>query len=257
VASLGLQAGEEKKVSEEEKQLITKLESDFEELVKKDKEPQLMRDAAQFLEQTNQSDRWPDYLKALTIIRRTRSKAAIPLLMKSMVQHASFGNGPSNVLAYTNALSILTGKDFANPYRYAADRKTPVREAVADWVAKWWDKEKKNISTDLATMSKEQLQVVVDRLMKEGDAANARHSTRKEDTQEFAYLIDTILVPNKRGSMCKRRTNWMLTWSPTCLLRRDLRKILLKSPCNLTITASPFLQFLCWPLFAPTGARPI
>jgi hypothetical protein len=145
--------------------LIQQLDADFEELVKKEKDPQPMREAARLLDQTNQSDRWMSYGDALAVIRRTRSKAAIPLLLKYMVLHAGYSSGHVLEPAYTDALTILTGKDIESPYQYVAERKKPVHDAVQKLNDEWWQPNKDKISTDLSHMSKEQLQVIVHRLL--------------------------------------------------------------------------------------------
>lgn len=145
--------------------LINELEADFETLVKSERDPHLVRRAARLLEETNNSDRWSNYREALVLIRQTRSKAAIPLLLKYMIVHSSSDSSVGSIDEYADTLTILTGTDIPSPYRYVPDRGTPVREAVYELVKSWWNPNKKKLTTDLGKMSREQLQVVVHRLL--------------------------------------------------------------------------------------------
>src|SRR5262249_23461187 len=61
--------------------LLTGLAADFEELLKKEKDPRPLREAALKFHQTNQNSRWTYYHEALALIRKHRSPAAIPLIL--------------------------------------------------------------------------------------------------------------------------------------------------------------------------------
>src|ERR1700730_9984897 len=169
-----------------EDKLLVQLDKDFEAILKTEKDPHLLRRAARLLEETNQSDRWTQYGDALSIIRQTRSKPAIPLLLKYMIKHVDIGNGHILVPAYANALTILTGKEIVSPYRYVADRGTPVRAGVEKLVKTWWEPNKQKLSTDMSKMSREQLQVIVDRLLVPYDLAQL-------DGDYFPYLLSNSL----------------------------------------------------------------
>ena len=148
--------------SADEDKLIVQLDADFEELVKKEKDPVPLREAAKLLDQTNQNSRWTSYMDGLAIIRRTRSKAAVPLLLKYMVLHAGYGSAPGMEQAYADALTILTGKDFDSLNQHAKDE-------VQNLYDEWWQPNKNKIVTDLALMSKEQVQVVAHRMLRQGE----------------------------------------------------------------------------------------
>lgn len=147
-------------------QLIAELEADFATLIKAERDPQPIRRAARLLEETNNSDRWSSYREAVFLIRQTRSKAAIPLLLRYMIVHSSSSSHGGSIDEYADTLTILTGTDIPSPYRYVPDRGPPVREAVQELVKDWWNPNKKNLTTDLGKMSREQMQVVVHRLLR-------------------------------------------------------------------------------------------
>ncbi|HBI43368.1 MAG TPA: hypothetical protein DDY78_11010 [Planctomycetales bacterium] len=184
-------------VSAEEDKLLQKLDADFEELLKKEKDPQPLREAARLLERTNNSDRWTAYMEAVAILRRTRAKAAIPLLLKYMVLHAANGNGGMNIQAYADTLTILTGKDVDSPYQNVADRKTSMRAGVQKLIDGWWEPNKEKISTDLEAMSKEQVQVVVHRLIRQ--ARSRERDDGRELTDTISRRLAEVLEPERAG----------------------------------------------------------
>jgi hypothetical protein len=173
--------------------LLKQLDEDFETILKAEKDPQPFRKAARLLEQTNQSDRWTEYHEALTLLRQNRSKAAFPLLMKYMVLHSGFSTGHVVIPAYADTLTILSGKDIPSPYRYVADRRTPVREAVEDLVKTWWTPNKEKLSADMGKMSREQVQVVVHRLLDQVEGGR-RSRERTESTQQMAVHLRATLL---------------------------------------------------------------
>jgi hypothetical protein len=187
----------------EQDELLQQLDDDFEALLKAEKDPQPIRKASLLLEQTNESDRWMQYMEALTILQQGRSKAAIPLLLKYMVLHSGLSIGPGAIAAYADTLCILTGKDVPNPYRYVADRKAPVRERVEDLVKTWWTPSKEKLSTDMGKMSREQLQVVVHRLSAQVERADRRRQGG-ESASQFAYAIGAAMSRERED----RRIDW-------------------------------------------------
>lgn len=68
-----------------EEKLLAKLDADVEKLLEDDPLAQEVRKAARLLAETNNSDRWTNYSAATKILRQTRSKAGIPLLLAYMV----------------------------------------------------------------------------------------------------------------------------------------------------------------------------
>jgi HEAT repeat protein len=172
------------------------LDRDYAELVKKEKDPIPVRKAAQLLAGTNQSDRWTDYGAATAELRRCRAKAGIPLLLKYMIQHAEFSSGHVVIPEYVDTFVILTGKEFANPYQYVQDRKTPVREAVEGLVKSWWLPNRDKISTDLGAMEREQLQLIVDRLLKRSARAALPYDAR-DPAERVGYELAAALQPER------------------------------------------------------------
>ena len=164
--------------SAESDKLIQQLDADFEELVKKEKDPQPLRDAARLLDQTNESDRWGSYVPGVAIIRRTRSKAGIPLLLKYMVLHAGYNSAHFTEADYADALTILTGKEIERPSRVG----NSLRETVQSLYDDWWKPNKDKITTDLGAMTKEQVQVVVHRLLKQAERSERDYGSNPTDT---------------------------------------------------------------------------
>src|SRR5262245_51900593 len=91
--------------------LIEQLDADFEPLLKKERDPEPLRKAARLLKETNQSSTWTNYSSACAILRQARSKAAVPLLLKYMIQHAGYGSGHVLVPEYASTIEQLTGKE--------------------------------------------------------------------------------------------------------------------------------------------------
>lgn len=181
--------------------LLDELEADFETLIKSERDPHLIRRAARLLEETNNSDRWTNYLEALVLIRQTRSKAAIPLLLKYMIVHSSSSTSGISTGEYADTLTILTGTDIPSPYRYVPDRGTPVREAVYELVKSWWNPNKKNLTTDLGKMSREQLQIIVHRLLVSVDwrFENEGNGSIRELSENLRDVL--IREPDKRPTV--------------------------------------------------------
>ena len=84
----------------DEDKLLEQLSTDFMELLKKEKDPEPLQQAAAWLETSKKSSNWPDYQAALKILRQRRSKAAVPLLLKAMVEHSPLGTGHVTVPAF-------------------------------------------------------------------------------------------------------------------------------------------------------------
>lgn len=181
--------------------LLEELEADFEILIKSERDPHLIRRAARLLAETNNSDRWSNYREALVLIRQTRSKAAIPLLLKYMIVHSSSSTSGGSIDEYADTLTILTGTDIPSPYRYVPDRGTPVREAVGELVKNWWNPNKKNLTTDLGKMSREQMQIIVHRLL--GCVDWRLENDDNGSIQELSENLRDVLIrePDKRPSI--------------------------------------------------------
>ena len=60
---------------EDEEKLLAELDADITALLRQEKDPQLAREAARLLEQTNDSDRWTYYQDAVARLRGATDKA--------------------------------------------------------------------------------------------------------------------------------------------------------------------------------------
>ena len=154
-----------------DEKIIQQLEADFEQLLKEERNPQLLRDAARLLEQTNQSDRWTNYSSATALLCRSRSKAAVPLLLKFMFVHGGFSTNHVTLPEYAATITVLTGVEVR-----PADREKLVRD--------WWVADRDKITTDPAKMTPEQRGRVADQLLK--DVRKSQESNR------FGSRTDTV-----------------------------------------------------------------
>jgi HEAT repeat protein len=178
----------------EDDKLIERLNRDFAELLETEKDPRTLRDAARVLEETNQSDRWTNYSTAVAMLRRSRAKAAVPLLLKYMLVHSSFSTSHVVIPAYAEALAILTGKDPAEGQRNASGFRQLKREAVEEFVRSWWLPNREKVTTDPGRMSEEQLQVVVERLLAQvAYSAHLRQRGRTKGALEIEGLLSVSL----------------------------------------------------------------
>jgi hypothetical protein len=184
VLSLG-QAAEDK--------LLAGLDADFERLVVKEPRGERVREAARLLAETNDSDRWTNYSAATKILRETRPKAGIPLLLAYMVRHVERSSSHVSVPEYAQTLTLLTGKEIANPYQYVADRQTPVRRAVEKLVAEWWEPEQAKITTDINDWTPEQVQVLAAKIYERAAYAMSSNAPEGLKSQPTSYAIYHLL----------------------------------------------------------------
>jgi HEAT repeat protein len=188
----------------EDGKIVTRLEADFQQLLLKDKNPQPLRDAARLLEQTNESDRWTNYLAALTTLRRVRSRAAVPLLLKYMIVHASYNR---NANEYVDALTLLTGEDIAARLGIDGNRGNVTAEATAKLAESWWWADKEKVTTDPGKMSRPQLELVVDRLLKQAERSRTDpRGASPETAAGVVGLLGPVLQSDRHGH--ERRTWW-------------------------------------------------
>jgi HEAT repeat protein len=174
------------------------LDRDYAELLKKEKDPTPVRKAAELFAGTNQGDRWTDYAAATAELRRCRAKAGIPLLLKYMILHADYSTSHVVIPEYVDTFVILTGKELADPYRYVRDRKTPVRDAVDRLVKSWWLPNKAKITTDLGAMEREQLQLIVERLLQRSARAERYYGSR-DPAERVGYQLAAVLQQERDG----------------------------------------------------------
>jgi HEAT repeat protein len=169
------------------------LDKEYEELLTKDKDAETVRKAAELFAGTNQNSRWTQYADATAVLRRSRSKAGIPLLLKYMILHSEYGSSHIIIPEYVDTFVILTGKELPDPYRYVADRRTPVRNAVEELFKTWWLPNKDKISTDLGAMTREQLQCVIERLLQRVERSARDYSSEDSPTRN-AYRLAAVFT---------------------------------------------------------------
>ncbi len=139
--------------------LCQRLDRDYADLLDREPHPEPIREAAGLLAGTNRNSRWADYFKAVELLRQHRSKAAIPLLMKYMVEHATFGGG--NAAAYADAIGILAGERVDPPPAQGKDRQAAADRAVLKLYVDWWKPNRRTLTVDLREMGEDRLKVVV------------------------------------------------------------------------------------------------
>ena len=184
-------------------QLIQQLDADYQALLEKEKDPQPMRDAAQALEGTDQRGHW-GYLEGLKIIRRTRSKAAIPLLLKYMVRPAHDGRQTTE---FAETLTLLTGKTIVDPRR-SRSRRQDAGNYVEELVTKWWTPNKTTITTDLGKMSKEELAAVTGELLDKAEKYETEEHLASRPSEPTAYRFYHLLYYHILSDSSARRRTW-------------------------------------------------
>jgi len=204
----------------EEDPLLKQLQAEFDTLLRDDPAARELRQAESLLQQTNQSSHWTNYSKATALLRKARSKAAVPLLLKYMVEHSEFSTAHVVIPEYVDTISVLTGKKIDPPSRSGPDHRKMVRQQVEKLFHQWWLPNKAAIATDQGKMSPERLKVVVDQLVKktrwERDYSG---SGGGEGTAYRAYHILFYRVMNRSRSAESR-------WQPDGL-HRDMAPALL------------------------------
>src|SRR5262249_49846335 len=131
------------------------LDARFEELLKKEKDPQPLRDAARKFRRTNPESGgtiWY-YPAARRILRDPRSPAGVPLLVRHAIPLLSASRDKGNEFADT--LLILTGLD--------------VPDVGPDALVEWWAKNKDSIETDVNQMPVERRRVIAQRFARAAD----------------------------------------------------------------------------------------
>jgi hypothetical protein len=209
-----------------EDKLVERLDADFETLVAQDPNRVQMRQAARLLEESNERGGW-GYREALKIVRQTRCKAGIPLLLKHMIATAGGkGNAHIAIPDYADTLSILTGDDVASPYRAGPNPQTAVRAGVQDLVDKWWAPRQAEITTNLDKMTAEQLEVVADRLLKKASQDNYLNASpgREEVTAYRFFHLVTYGIVQPRSSSSGRAL-----WYPEELRAAMVRPLLARA----------------------------
>jgi len=175
-------------------ELIEQLDKDYKKLLAEESNPQPLREAARLLEGTNQSSRWTDYSKAVRIIRKSRSKAAIPLLLKYAVRHAGLSSAHVVIPTYGDTLVILTGADITLPAPTGRDRAKSGRDNAEKLVRTWWGPKKGTITTDLEKMNADEVRRVTTRVAKSVLRSSSYDVARDgENPEKVYYLLSRML----------------------------------------------------------------
>ncbi len=186
--------------------LVAALDKEFRAMLEEDSNAAALRKAESLLEQTNQNSRWTNYMTAAKLLRKTRSKAAVPLLLKYMIPHSKFGSTGS-VDTYAETILLLTGQDIGDPFAAAkstTDRPAAVRAAVEKLWRDWWLPNKDKLTTDFAKWPRADLERYVDRMLKkshsETDApSGGAQATAYRIYHVIMYGLDRSKRPDERG----------------------------------------------------------
>jgi hypothetical protein len=168
----------------DEAALLAKLDRDVERLLEDDPRAAEVRKAIDLLAATDSGSHWTNYSAATRILRDTRSKAGVPLLLAYAVRHSEFSTSHVVVPEYVVTLRVLTGAEIDNPYQSGADRKTPVVEAVDKLVRLWWEPGGKNVTTSIADWSPKQIEALAHQLLASEARAMRGSSTDPEEWKD-------------------------------------------------------------------------
>ena len=101
--------------------LVQRLEAEYQEALKSEKSPAHVRQAAELLREIDPNS-WK-FRRVCALLRASRSKAAVPLLMRYMVEHAGFPSSRPILEAYADTVTHITGKNIGKIYEYGEDRQ--------------------------------------------------------------------------------------------------------------------------------------
>ena len=176
-------------------ELIEQLDADYQKLLAKEDDPGPLRQAERLFEGTNRSSRWTNYLAATRVLRKSRSKAGIPLVLKYAAIHAKTGAG--NFKTYSDTLVILSGDNIELPSPTGSDRAKSGRDNVAKLVAAWWTPKKAAITTDLGKMKPDNLRrvtgLVATKVLTSG---SYYYPQDREKPDKLYYLLSGMLRNN-------------------------------------------------------------
>jgi len=186
--------------------LEKRLDRDYATLLKADAHPSPIREAERLLISTNQNSRWTDFSKAVTLLRQHRSKAAIPLLMQHMVEHAALTTSRITIPADADTISILAGEKINIEPPQGPDRQQVMVDAVVALYTDWWKAKKDKLVVDLGEMTDEQIKFVVSELLRhsQDELFQSKGSGRNKITTQQRYEALTTSLEGKAG----RQTWW-------------------------------------------------
>jgi hypothetical protein len=156
--------------------LIRQLDADFQNLLANEPHAESVREAARLLAETNQNSRWMNFFQATALLRKHRPRAGVPLLLRYLVEHASFGSSHIIVPQYVVTLKLLTGESAADPLLKAAGQQKEMEKAVGRLYADWWQPNKKTLTTDLGKMPVEKVAVIVRGLLSQAEQEILRNA---------------------------------------------------------------------------------
>ncbi|MEM6257710.1 MAG: HEAT repeat domain-containing protein [Planctomycetota bacterium] len=186
--------------------LLEQLSKEFEALAKKSKHRIELNKAAELLESTNQNSRWTNYKRAIELLRQTRDKAGIPLMMKYMIRHASFGSSKAN--EYVEAISIITGHQFGEVDDQGSGKEQRVLQWVEDKYNNWWKLNKAELETRLSKMEPEQLEVVLDVVLGKINWQQGYERDLREDVTAYRLYHMLFYKVLKRSRSSSDRQAW-------------------------------------------------
>ena len=168
--------------------LLHRLEKDYVKLLKQSRDPKALLEAEYLLETTNDNTHWTNYSKATQILRRTRDKAAIPLLLWYIVEHSKRSSCHVMIPEYARTISLISGHQVDSPYVAGPNLENRMRSKVDVFVKQWWSKEMGRLETAIEELTDAQLRVIVSNLLKDvrrnGDFNG---SGGKPNSAYFAY----------------------------------------------------------------------
>ncbi|MEW6737802.1 MAG: HEAT repeat domain-containing protein [Acidobacteriota bacterium] len=208
--SAGIDASKNKQLPKDKVALYQQLDDDFEELLKTERNQEPLREAARLLAETNQNSHWMNFYDATALIRRHRSKAAIPLLMKYMIEHSPFSTAHSAISNYIDTLRILTGErlTLTDLPEKGVNRQQSIEAAVIKMYVEWWQPNKKHLTTDLGKMAEDRVKFVVSELL--------RHSDREFERYHYALdsdrLVSTQALHDRLAASFRKRSGRQGWW---------------------------------------------
>ena len=178
--------------------LAEKLDSEYRTLLKDESAAFKLRRAERLL-QANDPTNYDDVCE---ILRKSRSKAGVLLLLKHMSPHSKFAS-PRSVAAYAETIELLVGHRVRVPFdsnKSKSDREAATHTAVKKTYEEWWTPNKSKVTTDITQWSDKQLNRFVDGLLQQSDLTRDRNHDRAYDLHQIIkYDLKRLNDPRERG----------------------------------------------------------
>ena len=172
--------------------LYARLDSDYLNLLAADKDPKPLRDAADLIARTDQSSNWTNYAKALEIIRQHRAKAAIPLLMKYVVEHAGLSTSHVVIPQYIDAITVLSGHKPQMTGAQGPNRAEVAEQDVIQLYNGWWQPNKNALTTSLDKMTDDQIQCIAQLSLEHARLQVSRNGSERRTSVQVRYQNSTM-----------------------------------------------------------------